>query len=44
MRTPFFFHEQSSIHHVTLKTQTSLKDEIVPTPFPVRSLNAFNWL
>src|SRR6056300_326002 len=44
LRTLFFFHEQSNIHHVTLETQTSLKDEIVPTPFPVRSLNAFNWL
>jgi|GEM_PF-2262726 len=41
---PPFFHEQSNIHHVTLKTMTTLKDEIVTTPFPVRSLNVFDWL
>jgi hypothetical protein len=30
-RGPSFFHEQSNIHHVTEKTHTRLKDEIVPT-------------
>jgi len=43
-RGPSFFHEQSNIHHVTEKTRRRLKDEIVSTPFPICSLNVFNWL
>ena len=41
---PLFFMNNQIFTTLLRKLSTSLKDEIVPPPFPICSLNVFNWL
>ena len=41
---PLFFMNNPIFNTLMKKTCARLKDEIVPTTFPICSLNVFNWL